>query len=255
MRVTITSNDLQSIKDYLHSSLPGHRPSHRIEAAARGLGFTTYGGLREALAAGPIMAEADDVLFCRLLDVPFERERDYGRHVSRAIMRLHLHRVLDARPNLTQRGFDSAWLGNSSEMALPLSERRALLAERRQEAYDSNWGIDQFELAMIYLSRQKKIKSFNQRIGSYGLKHRAENLQRVYEMFEPLGDYVSNGMLIAAAYAQGFEVKPIGHDNYNARLNISMATVNQSRGRVSRTGAEDPRLVTALYSDLDRLAA
>lgn len=255
MRVTVTSNDLQSIKDYLRTSLPDHRPSHRIEAAARGLGFTTYGGLRETLAAGPTTVEADDILFCKLLDVPFERERDYGRHLSRAIGRLVLHPILDAHPKLTQRGFDSAWLGNSIETALPLTERRALLAERRQEAYDSNWGIDQFELAWIYLSRQKKIKSFNQRIGSYGLKHRAENLQRVYGMFEPLGNYVSNGMLIAAAYARGFEVKPMGHDNYNAWINISMATVNQSRGRVPRTGAEDRGLVKTLYADLDRLAA
>ena len=34
---------------------------------------------------------------------------------------------------------------------------------------------------------------------SYGLKHRAENLSRDFGMFNYLGNYVSNGMLIAAA--------------------------------------------------------
>jgi hypothetical protein len=255
MRVTITSDDLQSIKDYLHASLPDRRPSHRLEAAARAFGFTTYAGLREALAAGPVTLEADDLRFCSELALAFETEKDFQRHLSRSIARIALHRILDDHPMLTQRGFDSAWLGNSRETALPLSQRKALLAERRREAYESNWGLDQFELAWIYLSRQKKIRSFNQQIGSYGLKHRAENLQRVHGMFVPLGNYVSNGMLIAAAYALDFEVKPIAPDNYNARFNISMATVNQSRGRVPRTGTEDRSLITALYADLDRFAA
>lgn len=256
MRITLTSDDLPSIKTYLHRVLADHKPSMRIEAAARGLGFTTYAGMRRALSAGAVTVSADDRRFCAEIGLPFETERDFNRFLSRAIARVELHRVLDAHPMLTQRGFDSAWMpGVGCEGDKSPRERRALLTERRQEAYESDWSFDQFELAWIYLSRQTKIKSINRRTGSYGLKHRAENLMRAFGHFRPLGNYVSNGMLIAAAYAQGFEVRPIAPDNYNAYLNISMVTVNRSRGRDPRSLNESPEVVATMYGDLDREAA
>ncbi|MDP9412889.1 MAG: hypothetical protein M3Q08_02105 [Pseudomonadota bacterium] len=251
MRVYIASEDLPALKQYLHRSLPDHKPSHRIEAAARGFGFTTHAGLRETLAAGPVALTADDRRFCAELGTPFEADGDYNRYLSRAIARIELHRVLNATPRLTQRGFDSAWMPVSGEMDKPLRERLSMLEERRQEAYESDWSFDQFDLAWIYLSRQQKIKSINRRTGSYGLKHRAENLMREFGHFRPLGNYVSNGMLIAAAYSLGFDVKPVGSGNYNAYLNISMVTVNRSRGRQPRSATQDPALVAAMYSDLD----
>jgi hypothetical protein len=255
MRVTLNTDDLPSIKAYLHCSLPGHKPSLRIEAAARGLGFTTYAGLRDALSAGAVTVSADDRRFCAELGIPFEIDERFNRFLSRAIARIELHRVLDAHRLLTQRGFDSAWMRVSGEMDKPLNERLTMLEERRKEAYEDDWSLDQFELAWIYLSRQRMIKSVNRRTGSYGLKHRAENLMREFGHFRPLGNYVSNGMLIAAAYALGFEVRPIAPDNYNAYFNISMVTVNRSRGRDVRSTNEDARLVASMYGDLDREAA
>jgi hypothetical protein len=256
MRITLSTDDLPSIKAYLHRSLPDQKPSLRIEAAARGLGFTTYAGLRNALAAGAVTVSADDPRFCTELGIPFEIDDRFNRFLSRALARVELHRVLDAHSTLTQRGFDSAWMpGVGCERDKSPKERRALLAERRLEAYEDDWSFDQFELAWIYLSRQQKIKSINRRTGSYGLKHRAENLMREFGHFRPLGNYVSNGMLIAAAYALGFEVRPIEPDNYNAYFNISMVTVNRSRGRDVRSTNEDRRVVAAMYGDLDREAA
>lgn len=255
MRVTLNTDNLQSIKTYLHRSLPDHKPSLRIEAAARGLGFTTYAGLRNALFKGDVTVSADNRRFCAELSIPFEIDERFNRYLSRAIARIELHRILDTQRLLTQRGFDSAWMRVTGEMDKPLSERLTMLEERRQEAYEDDWSFDQFELAWIYLSRQQKIKSLNRCMGSYGLKHRAENLQRHFGHFRPLGNYVSNGMLIAAAYALGFEVRSIAPDNYNAYFNISMVTVNRSRGRDVRSTDENPRLVTAMYGDLDREAA
>src|SRR5437763_13263725 len=101
MRITITSDDLQSIKEYLHRSLPNHKPSHRIEAAARGLGFTTYAGIRAALAGGPISVEADDQRFCSILDIPFEADERFNRFLSRSLARVELRRILDANSMLT----------------------------------------------------------------------------------------------------------------------------------------------------------
>lgn len=210
---------------------------------------------RDALFAGAVTVSADDRRFCAELGIPFEIDERFSRFLSRAIARIELHRVLDAHRLLTQRGLDSAWMLVSSEMDKPLSERLTMLEERRKEAYEDDWSFDQFELAWIYLSRQQMIKSVNRHTGSYGLKHRAENLMREFGHFRPLGNYVSNGMLIAAAYALGFEVRPIAPDNYNAYLNISMVTVNRSRGRDVRSTNEDPRLVAAMYGDLDRETA
>jgi hypothetical protein len=255
VRITITSDDLQAIKDYLRRSLPNHHSSHRIEAAARGLGFTTYGGMREALAAGPILVAADDRRFCTELNIPFEAEKGFNRFLSRSLARIELRRILDAHPHMTQRGFDSAWMLVSGEMEKSLNERLSLLEERRQQAYESDWGFDQFELAWIYLSRQRKNKSINRRVTSYGLKHRAENLMREFGHFRPLGNYVSNGMLIAAAYSLGFEVKPIARDSYNAYLNISMVTVNWSRGCEPRSIIEKRTVVAAMYGDMDSWVA
>ena len=78
---------------------------------------------------------------------------------------------------------------------------------------------------------------------------------RTFGHFRPLGNYVSNGMLIAAAYALGFEVRLIAPDNYNAYLNISMVTVNRSRGLEPRSPNENPQIVATMYGDLDREAA
>jgi len=136
VRIAIASDDLQTVKDYLRRSLPDHRPSHRIEAAARGLGFTTYGGMREALAAGPILVAADDRRFCTELGIPFETGKGFNRILSRSLARIELRRILDAHPLLTQRGFDSAWMRVSGEMEKPHSERLSLLKKRRQEAYE-----------------------------------------------------------------------------------------------------------------------
>lgn len=255
MRITIASDDLQAIKDYLHRSLPTHKPSHRIEAAARGLGFTTYSGMRKALEVGSTTVAADDKRFCAELGIPFETEKDFNRFLSRALARIELRRILDAHPLLTQRGFDSAWMRVSGEREKPLNERLLLLHERRREAYECDWGFDQFELAWIYLSRQQKIRSINRRTSSYGLKHCAEDLMRRFGHFKPLGNYVSNGMLIAAAYSLGFEVKMIAPDDYNAYLNISMVTVNRSQGRELRSIIQNPAVVAAMYGEVDRTAA
>lgn len=256
MRVTIFADDVQSLKTYLQRSVPDCKASHRIEAVARGLGYNTYAGLREALNKGPLEVVADDSRFCAYLGIPFVvEEHEYNRFLSRALARIELHRVLAAQPNLTLRGFDNVWIPVSGERELPLAERKALLAKRRNEAHESHWSFDEFELAWIYLSRQLKIKNLNRSTSSYGLKHRAENLMRKFGLFQPLGNYVSNGMLIAAAYSLGFDVKPIGHDSYNAYLNISTRTVNQSEGRNPRSWQESPSIVEAMYGDLNRLAA
>lgn len=85
-------------------------------------------------------------------------------------------------------------------------------------------------------------------MGTYGLKHRAENLSRSFGLFTHLGNYVSNGMLIDAAYAAGFTVKRSAYDSYNAHLNISMQTVNASRGWEKNSQVENRAIVIDMYA-------
>lgn len=257
MRVTIRASDLDAIKTDLRLAHPELKPSLRIEAAARGLGYNTYGGLRAALEGGVIEAEADDARYRELLDLPAETENGWTvRPLGRAIARIELRKVLDTNTRLTCRGFDSIWFDTGDELSMSIKERQTLLAERRREAYEDNWSADQFELAWIYLSRQDRIATINRQIGSYGLKHRAEGLSRNFDLFKHLGNYVSNGMMIAAAYAHGFTVKPIGHDNYNAYFNISMRTVKMTHGRDGEQLRENRQHIARMYGMIaDRIAA
>jgi hypothetical protein len=55
--------------------------------------------------------------------------------------------------------------------------------------------IDEFIRAATFLSKFGRRKSMNRARSSYGLKHDAERMP---------GDYVANGMMIAAALAMGF---------------------------------------------------
>ncbi len=257
MRIAICASDLDAIKTDLRLAHPEIKPSLRIEAAARALGYNTYGGLRAALEKGTIEAEADDARYREILGLSAEtNKRCAVRPVGRALARIELRKVLDHHPNLTCRGFDSIWFNVSGERSLPINERKELLATRRREAYDDDWSADQFELAWIYLSRQERTATINRRVGSYGLKHRAEGLSRNFDLFEHLGNYVSNGMLIAAAYAHGFMVKPVGHDDYNAYFNISMRTVKVTYGRDGEQLRENRQHIDRMYGDIaDRMAA
>lgn len=262
MRVQIADSDLSAIKSNLRKAHPALKPSHRIEAASIGLGFNSYAALRAALASGPITVEADDKVFSERLNVRYIID-DYTteRALSRAIGFIELRRILDEHPELTERGFDSAWHGSHDDRRKPFKERLALFNARRQEAYDSDWGVDQFELAWIFLSRQRKIKTINRRVGSYGLKHRAERLSRSFDLFRHLGNYVSNGMLIAAAYAHEFTVKPGDALSYNASFNISMETLRRANGwdaKARRTryfsddSAGEQTVIAAMYGDIPR---
>lgn len=250
MHLFVHESDLPSIKESLRKAHPETRPTHRMEALAKGLGFSTYASFLTSLKSGGLRVTVDDEAYCFALEVPAVMGDDNrARYLSRALARTMLRKVLDEHPDLTLRGFDSIWQGGRDELRKPKEEREALFAERRREAYEDDWAADQFELALIFLFRQKRIKSVNRQIGSYGLKHRAEDLSRAFGLFTHLGNYVSNGMLVAAAYAAGFSVKRVAYDSYNAHLNISMQTVNAARGWERNSQIDGDRaMVHSMYA-------
>ncbi len=223
MRLPLSFSDLSSLKADLRKANPAIASTRRIEGAARALGFGSYFSLRHALISGPQSVEPNDQVYLQYIGlVPVEGEPP--RTLSRAIARITLRRILFAQPSLSERGFDLPFPITSQERKMTFAELKEAFSERRKQAL-GDWAMDQFELAMIYLSMQKPRKTINHDFGSYQLKHRAEDLSREFGQHTHLGDYISNGMLIAAGYAMGFKVHRAGPTSQNARFNISSKTI------------------------------
>lgn len=110
--------------------------------------------------------------------------------------------VMAAEPELTDFGF-----GVYRDARQTDAERRQRFEDDRAALLDPR-ALNGFVRARDWLARQARTKGLNQYGTSYGLKHVAAHS----------AGYVTNGVFIAAALAEGFKVKRTGP---NAYLNIS----------------------------------
>jgi hypothetical protein len=124
-----------------------------------------------------------------------------------------MERILEQEPHLSDFGFGLADFYKTREEAV------TKFHEDRKRISDSD-SLAQFVVARGWLRRFSKLKSVNRRGSSYGLKHVAEH---------DIG-YVTNGVFIAAAIAEGFSVRRI-ESSPNAWFNISSAAWEQQRSR------------------------
>lgn len=219
MHIQFSLADLPALKTDLRRYHPDKTASERIEAAARGFGFKSYAGMRSALEQGDIIVVPDVFAFYDYLELPTD-DLEQMRSLSRAVARIAVRRVMAQDASLTSHGFDSAYPRQPNDWKMTVEERKAALQQRREETL-SDWDMDQFELALIYLDMQGRRKTLNHKFSTYGLKHRAEGLSRHKGLHTHLGDYVSNGMFIIAALSRGFTVKQNGENSLNGYLNIS----------------------------------
>ena len=224
MRLDLQGEDLPQIKSELKDYHPGVKTTHRVEAMARGLGYKTYASLLAALEHGAQSIETNDAAFNQALSLLSGQSID-GRTLSRSLARVAVRRAQAVEPSLTERGFDSAMPTTSDERRMSFAERRQAFEARRAETL-KHWAMDQFELALLYLDMQERRRTINRDYTSYNLKHRAEDLSRNQKLHTHLGNYVSNGMLIAAAITRGFEYKQVSYDSLNAYFNISSKTIH-----------------------------
>lgn len=58
--VTLDDTSIDQLKRHIALRLPEMRPAHRMEFAARGLGYRTYASLLSALREGPIFIDHMD---------------------------------------------------------------------------------------------------------------------------------------------------------------------------------------------------
>jgi hypothetical protein len=125
--------------------------------------------------------------------------------LASAESRATIQMIAELNPELCDFGF-----GVYDDKNLDQEQRSEKLANDRARMFEDR-SIEQFDLARGWLRPWAKTKQVNRGAGSsYGLKHRAQR---------DIG-YVTNGVFIAAAYAEGFEVRRI-ENGPNALFNIS----------------------------------
>ena len=111
-----------------------------------------------------------------------------------------MDRILEREPELSDFGFGLGSENTPEERVATFKTNRQLIREPRSLA--------QFLAACRWLGQFAKIKSFNKRGTSYGLKHVAAH---------DIG-YITDGVFIAAAIAEGFRVPSWLHDRRVNRL-------------------------------------
>ena len=121
-----------------------------------------------------------------------------------------MERILEQEPQLSDFGF------GLSDFYKTREEAAAKFREDRKRIRDLD-SLAEFIAARGWLRRFAKLEAFNRRGNSYGLKHVAEH---------DIG-YVSNGVFIAAAIAEGFRARRI-NNGPNAIFNISSAAWGRS---------------------------
>ncbi|MGY8662437.1 hypothetical protein Q3C01_08720 [Bradyrhizobium sp. UFLA05-109] len=108
--------------------------------------------------------------------------------LTRSLAKLGVRRAMDMEPDLSWFGYRP-----SRDRDETAKEADARFQTSRAEMLDDQ-AIAEFLRAVEFLSKYPRRKTINRKRGSYGLKHDAERAT---------GNYVANGMLIAAALAMG----------------------------------------------------
>ena len=214
MQLTITADSVEDMKSDLRLALPGAGSCHRTEALARGLGWRTYAAMRASLDAGPAERGVEPDAFAAYLAE--HGGAATGEHLVQAALRAQIRTVLAVQDQLTRAGF-----GICRANQLSVAEWRSKFARERASMLDDE-AVLEFGRACSYLALLTTTKAPNRSHSSYGIKHAAERHHRPQVSGDrTVNVYVSNGMLLAAAFHLGLRVSRIAWDSQNAYLNIS----------------------------------
>ncbi len=123
--------------------------------------------------------------------------------------------VMTQEPHLNIFGF------GSGSFSKTLEQRDRELVQWRQELRANARHVD--EVRDWLVEHVTPRQTLNTEVGSYGLKHFAE---------DDLGDYVANGELIAAAIIAGYPYRRGGDGSPNAVFGISSRSITALRRRL-----------------------
>jgi hypothetical protein len=218
MKHDVSDTAVVSMKADLRQMLPNVKSSHRIEAIARGLGWATNAAMRASLSLGKTQRTLYPDAFSHYL-----ADRGCaapGQLFFRVVLRAHVQTVMGKNPDLTHHGFGVYEEGRISE-----SERQARFTVNRSEML-SDTALGEFERAVEFLSILELTSAPTSVFHSYNLKHSAERWHRrcgIEGRWER--EYVSNGMLLAAAFYLGLRVRRASRTSFVGYLNVSTASV------------------------------
>lgn len=231
LRILITDTAIDAVKHYLWNELPSVKSSHRLEGVARGFGFNTYAAMLHSAKSSPLMSNGVDAtkFSMYLRDHGFEVE---AVHLYRTAARVAVSDVLAKNPRLSIRGYgigQPGWDFDQKRRKTPKEEYSDFLIDRSELL--SKHALNEFLLAFALVQNIPPTQTVREAIGSYRLKHIAENMPYTCNDGTKLGpQYVSNGALIAAALHAGFRMKTyvdaLGWDHINVSFNMSKRAVD-----------------------------
>jgi hypothetical protein len=217
-----------SLKATLLHWLPNVKSVHRVEALARGSGFSTYAALLARAGRDSFTVRPDATAFQQYLALHgFEVD---GNILHRAFAAAAIATVMQDFPRLASHGFGS---GQPRLLSDGRRETRAAREEKflkdREEMLGERFATS-FLIAHDFVLELRHMKTIRAGSDSYRLKHIAENRPCTYPNGAELGpDYVFNGALIAAAIHNGFQCKfgfdSLGYEHPNANFNMSKSQI------------------------------
>jgi hypothetical protein len=217
MRISIGLSTIDSLKAEMLQALPHIKSSHRVEAMARGLGWSTNAAMRADLAHGTALRTVRSDAFATYLA---ERHLTaWPRCFVDTVLKALIRAVMDAHPELTHHGF-----GVYEEQRISSQERQTRYETSRAEMLSAR-ALGEFERGWDFLESLERTKAPTRVFTSYNLKHTAERWHR-HRGIEGRWEraYVSNGMLLAAAVALGLQVKRANRVSFVGFLNVSTAS-------------------------------
>jgi hypothetical protein len=226
--VSLSLADIDPLKASLQSHAPTLRPSHRLEAAARGLGHSCYAALTTALDHGPAACVVENRAFA---DFVVDRG---GAGLPESV----LSDALEALPNVRRQVIAAVMAREPALCAMgyrtydpqrsPRDNRLDFERSRAELLHDG--ALEEFGLAISFLKTREKAKSIQRVSTSYGYKHQAEAFHKAGD--HASGAYISNGVFIAAAEHLGFRLQRVG-STPNAYLNIAEPKAGRQRSRLA----------------------
>ena len=228
---TINPTAVASIKSDLTKLIPKIKSSHRVEALARALGYTTYASLRAA-SQNPVTFPGE---------VSWERYDSYLREhgflpsatpLFIAVTKESIRQLLEKEPYLTMDGISKKpWLvrNNKKETWAEYKER----ASTSRKEFLENGSIEQVLRSLAFIPVYQKTEAATRQQNSYGLKHKAEKHPSTYPDGSKLGPgYVAQGAVVAAALLSGFSYREY-EDAEEVSLLLSTSTKEAAHKNVA----------------------
>ena len=242
LRIVLTLDVLAALKRSLSHALKSVKSSHRVEALARGLSFKTNAAMRIAL--GDSNAMSCLVSGAKFAEYLAQHHFDVSpKNLYLVCAEAAIRQVMQSYPKLTMHGIGTGPVRSHPDgiqEALRLDRTRFNESRKRLSEPEA---AEQFLLALAMLKKMQPTRTIRPGTNSYRLKHIAENCPRTYPEGDDLGpNYVSNGVLIAAAIHAGFKfqvyIDEYGYDDIRVNFNMSKRVVDNLDCEVCPDGAK-----------------